>query len=88
MLAKVKEKTLTKLTNGILSLASLVAVMLAFTQPAFAYIDPGTGSMLLQLLMGGVAGALVVVKMYWKGFAARFGFGSRSGERVEDDQLK
>ena len=33
--------------------------------PAWAYIDPGTGGMLLQLLLGGVAGALVVVKIYW-----------------------
>ena len=34
-------------------------------QPAFAYLDPGTGSMILQLLLGGVAGALVIGKLYW-----------------------
>ncbi len=33
---------------------------------AFAYLDPGTGSMLLQLLLGGVAGVVVVVKLYWE----------------------
>ncbi|MFQ5953484.1 MAG: hypothetical protein ACE5JZ_00295 [Kiloniellales bacterium] len=32
---------------------------------AWAYLDPGTGGMLLQLLLGGVAGALVVIKLYW-----------------------
>ena len=32
---------------------------------ASAYLDPGTGSMVLQLLLGGVAGAVVVVKLYW-----------------------
>jgi hypothetical protein len=32
--------------------------------PAHAYLDPGTGSMMLQLLMGGVVGALVVGKLY------------------------
>jgi hypothetical protein len=39
--------------------------------PAYAYLDPGTGSMMLQLLIGGIAGALVVIKLYWyklKGF--------------------
>ncbi len=32
--------------------------------PAYAYLDPGTGSMLLQLMLGGVAGVLVVGKLY------------------------
>jgi hypothetical protein len=30
-----------------------------------AYIDPGAGSMILQALAGGVAGAMVVGKLYW-----------------------
>jgi hypothetical protein len=33
--------------------------------PAFAYIDPGTGSMMLQGVIGAVAGALVVGRLYW-----------------------
>jgi hypothetical protein len=43
-------------------------VTLFFTQPAWAYLDPGTGSMMLQLLLGGVAGAMVVGKLYWHRF--------------------
>ena len=43
--------------------------------PAHAYLDPGTGSMLLQLLLGGVAGALVVGKLYWHRVKAFFGRG-------------
>jgi hypothetical protein len=35
------------------------------TGPAWAYLDPGTGSMILQVLLGGIAGALVVGKLYW-----------------------
>ena len=30
-----------------------------------AYLDPGTGSMLVQLLVGGVAAVGVVAKLYW-----------------------
>lgn len=37
-------------------------------QVAFAYLDPGTGSMLLQLLLGGIAGAFMVIKLYWARF--------------------
>ncbi len=43
--------------------------------PAHAYLDPGTGSMLLQLLLGGVAGVLVVGKLYWHRVQAFFGRG-------------
>jgi hypothetical protein len=31
----------------------------------FAYLDPGSGSMLVQLLVGGVAAAAVALKLYW-----------------------
>lgn len=32
----------------------------------FAYLDPGTGSMLVQLLVGGVAAIGVAAKLYWQ----------------------
>ncbi len=44
--------------------------------PAVAYLDPGTGSMIVQLLLGGIAGALVVGKLYWQRFKSFF---SRKG---------
>jgi hypothetical protein len=31
-----------------------------------AYLDPGTGSMLVQLVVGGVAAAGVAAKLYWR----------------------
>jgi hypothetical protein len=31
-----------------------------------AYIDPGSGSMILQLLLGGAAAVGVGAKFYWK----------------------
>lgn len=33
--------------------------------PAQAYVDPGTGGMLVQLLTGGVAGVLVLIRLFW-----------------------
>jgi hypothetical protein len=30
-----------------------------------AYLDPGSGSMMLQLLAGGIAAAAVTLKVYW-----------------------
>lgn len=43
-------------------LATLVA---AVPMPAMAYIDPGTGSMLLQSLLAAVAVALVFGRSLW-----------------------
>ncbi|MDP6952451.1 MAG: hypothetical protein QGF53_06780 [Alphaproteobacteria bacterium] len=48
----------------LLSLAGLF--MLSPALPAFAYIDPGTGSILLQLLIGGIAGGLYLLKVYYR----------------------
>jgi hypothetical protein len=31
----------------------------------FAYLDPGSGSMILQILVGGVAAVAVTAKLYW-----------------------
>lgn len=31
-----------------------------------AYIDPGSASLLVQALVGGVAAAAVVAKLYWR----------------------
>jgi hypothetical protein len=31
-----------------------------------AYLDPGSGSMILQILVGGVAAVAVTAKLYWR----------------------
>jgi hypothetical protein len=40
--------------------------------PVDAYLDPGSGSMLVQLLLGGVAGAAVIMKLGWQRFRDMF----------------
>jgi hypothetical protein len=41
-----------------------VIAFLVTCAPAYAYVDPGTGSMLVQIVTGGVAGALVLARLY------------------------
>ena len=36
-----------------------------FNSPAYAYINPGIGSILLQMLLGGLVGLAIVLKLYW-----------------------
>ena len=40
--------------------------------PVDAYLDPGSGSMLLQILLGGFAAIGVVAKLYWHRASALF----------------
>ncbi len=54
------------------TLLLLVGSWFAWEQPANAYLDPGSGSMLLQLMLGGVAGLVVILKMYWTRFVSFF----------------
>jgi len=35
-----------------------------------AYIDPGSGSYVFQLILGAFFGALVAIKIYWQRFRA------------------
>ena len=40
--------------------------------PAFAYIDPGTGSILIQGIIGAIAAIGVTLKLYWHRIVAIF----------------
>ena len=42
-----------------------VALLLA-PVPAWAYIDPGVGSVMLQLIFGGLAAAAAALGLYWR----------------------
>lgn len=45
--------------------ATALAILVVWASPAQAYLDPGTGSMILQGIIGTIAGALVVLRIYW-----------------------
>lgn len=43
----------------------LLAAFLSIAPPAHAYLDPGTGSMLLSALIGLAAAVALGLKMFW-----------------------
>ena len=64
----------------------LIALLLVlFTQPAWAYLDPGTGSMLLQVILGGIAAVGVALKLGWHKIRAALGFAAKSDEDEEQE---
>jgi hypothetical protein len=48
-------------------------VLVFWPKPVHAYLDPGTGSMLVQGLIAVVAAAAVTVRVYWQRIQAAFG---------------
>ena len=46
-------------------IALLAAVWLSIAAPAEAYLDPGTGSMLISAVLGVAAALALAVKMFW-----------------------
>lgn len=42
-----------------------LAFVLMMADRAHAYLDPGNGSMVLQIILGGAAGIGVLLKYYW-----------------------
>ena len=50
----------------------LLVNLVGFSAAANAYLDPGTGSILVQSLLAGIAGAVAVVSVYWHRVKAFF----------------
>ena len=47
------------------SLAVVVLLVLVAPRASHASLDPTSGSILLQVLLGGLAGAALAVKLFW-----------------------
>jgi hypothetical protein len=52
------------------SLLVLFVLALVAVPPAHAYLDPGTGSMIIQVLIAVFVGAAFAVKVFWKRIVA------------------
>ena len=51
---------------------------------AFAYLDPGTGSILLQGLIAGLAAIAVTGRLFWARIKGIFSKGSTKDSSVDD----
>ena len=73
------------------SMPRRLAIIIAFSCAtlmsgrAFAYLDPGTGSMILQGVIAGVALAWFTIKVYWYKITSLFG--KKPPESLLDDDV-
>jgi len=57
-----------------------VFILLMFPARTHAYIDPGTGSYILQIVIAGIAAGAFAIKMFWRRIRALF-----SSNRAQED---
>lgn len=61
-------------------------LLLMVTADVFAYLDPGTGSMMLQVILGGIAAVGVAIKLYWHRILAAFGMRKKVPQEQQDER--
>jgi hypothetical protein len=71
--------------NSLRPLVWVAALVLFLEARLDAYLDPGSGSMLVQLLLGGTAGAAVILRLGWRRLLEWFGAG-RSKKPARPDE--
>lgn len=61
---------------------TVLFILIFFTDSAFAYLDPGTGSMMVQALLAVVAAVSVSIGIFWRRLRLFFSriFGHKSSE--------
>lgn len=62
----------------------LFSSMLVFPGQALAYLDAGSGSYLLQMLLAALLGGLYTIKLYWA--KVKTFFSGSSSEVSEDEE--
>lgn len=62
----------------------LVITVLIFPKPVHAYLDPGTGSYVFQILIAGAIGGSIAFKSGWKRIIELFKRKPKSGTDEKD----
>lgn len=50
----------------------LVALLMAYSSQVFAYLDPGSASLIIQGAIAAIASGITVISLYWSKFKAFF----------------
>jgi len=77
------------LAAGVVLLPDLALAALsraAAPERTLAYLDPGTGSFVIQAVVAGLAGAAVTLRLYWGKIKGLFGSSASDPESATDDE--
>ena len=62
-----------------------LALLAATPGAAHAYMDPGSGSFILQMIIAGLLGVGVTLRIYWQRLRGLFGSGRKREKSDFDD---
>jgi hypothetical protein len=76
--------------NILLVVVGLLSGLLEPLKNRFAYLDPGSGSFIIQILIASLLGFGYLIKVYWKKIIAFFRklFGKTEPEAVNEPEVK
>ena len=84
--AKANASKLGLITLGTIALAPDLALAVdSASGVRLAYIDPGSGSFILQAIVAAIAGAAVAINAYWRKIKQILGIGSSEAEEDSAD---
>ncbi len=64
----------------------LAITLVTLAQNSFAYIDPGTGSIILQGILGAIAAAGTAIAVYWHKIKSFFSGNRKSDNSVQEQE--
>ena len=73
------------MTNRVLYVVCLFLFLLPVS--AFCYIDPGTGSYIIQVVAAVAFGGILALRIFWGKLKALFGKG-KAGSEVDPDEIE
>ena len=66
----------------------IVLFYLIFPNRLYAYLDAGTGSYIIQIVIAALAGGLVAMKFYWRRIIAFFRNSRAKGKKIRKKHEK
>ena len=55
-----------KIYKKIFKFTLFLLLVTFYTNPVFAYLDPGTGNIILQAIIGAIAAGATFISVYWQ----------------------
>jgi len=71
------------MTNFLFAVIFATALPFIFVSPAYAYLDPGTGSYFIQIFLAVSVSSLFAIKSFWKQILSLF---TRSKQKNKSDE--
>jgi len=66
----------------------VLLTLLSLADPSYAYLDPGSGSMIWQFILVGLASAAVFFKFFWHKLTEIFGSAAKKKSNSEQSDTE